>query len=262
MSTVWAIANLKGGVGKTSTAVSLAGWLSRLGRRVLLVDLDPQGSATSWLSPPGAEDVGSVFDLFQPAAGAPPTLAGLARPTACGGLHLVPADPVLATLDRHCGARPGMGLVLHQALAGRVGRYSHVILDCPPVLGILLVNALAAADRVIVPVQTEFLALRGLDRMLATLRMMHRHRIEAETLVVPTLFDRRTRASRHCLERLQGYAVRRWAGQIPVDTRLREAAELGRPLPWWRPASRAALAYRQLLAELEPALVMPERAAG
>lgn len=243
---VFAVANQKGGVGKTTTAVSLAGHLARRGTRVLLVDLDPHGSASVWfgLDPDTLE--ASAHDLFRSPPADP---AALVRRTRFPGLFLLPAASIMATLDRQLGTREGMGLVIARALAQLAGVADCAVLDCPPQLGILLVNALAAADRLLVPVQTDFLALKGLERLLHTLAMVTRaRRTPLPYLIVPTLYDRRTRAANDCLEVLRRtYADVVWSDAVPVDTRFREAAKAGAPLPHLAPASRGSLAYAALL---------------
>lgn len=249
--TVWAVANQKGGVGKTTTAVSLAGLLARRGASVLLVDMDPHGSMSSYFGQDPEAPEGSVYDLFTqtPSDAMTPRLIVA---TAVQNLSLLPACTAMATLDRQLGARQGKGLILKKALAGVSDRFDHILLDCPPMLGVLMVNALAACDRLIVPVQTEHLALKGLERMLRTVEMILRSRPNGLPChIVPTLYDRRTRASQDALHTLQeNHGDRLWNGEIPVDTRFREASRQGQPLTVLHPWSRGSQAYRQLLSDL------------
>ena len=243
---VWAIANQKGGVGKTTSTVSLAGILAQRGYRVLLLDIDPHGSLTSYFrySPDDLET--SIFTLFQNQAVNP---FSLVRPTRFEGIHLLPATMGLATLDRQLGAKSGMGLVINKALKVMSDKYDYALIDCPPMLGVLMVNAMAACDHLVIPTQTEFLALKGLERMLKTLTMITRSRsIRLPYTIVPTMFDRRTRASTETLRLLRTrYADDLWNSVIPVDTQFREASRMGVPLPMLMPQSRGVLAYTRLL---------------
>lgn len=251
---IWAVANQKGGVGKTTTTVSLAGLLARRGERVLLVDLDPHGSLTSYFRFDPESDVPGVYTLFQRRAqGEPLAPFDLLRPTGVDGIDLLCSSTAMATLDRQLGAREGMGLVIADALRGLEGRYARVLIDCPPMLGVLMVNALAACEQLLIPVQTEFLALKGLERMLRTVSMVGRSRSgELKHTIVPTMFDRRTRAAVDALRQLRGdYGERVWKGVIPIDTQFREASKSAYPLTTLRPGARGSRAYAQLLEWLE-----------
>lgn len=249
---VWAIANQKGGVGKTTTAVSLAGLLARRGERVLLVDLDPHGSLSSYFRFDPEGDVAGAYTLFQRRArSAPLAPCDLPRPSGVEGIDLLCASTAMATLDRQLGAREGMGLVLADALGELRGRYARVLIDCPPMLGVLMVNALAACEHLLIPVQTEFLALKGLERMSRTVAMVARTR-EFKHTIVPTLFDRRTRAALDALRQLrEDYGERVWKGVIPIDTQFREASQAAVPLTTLRPGARGSRAYAQLLEWLD-----------
>ncbi len=264
---IWAIANQKGGVGKTTTSVSLAGLLAQRGARVLLIDLDPHGSLTAYFGMEPEAPGASVYSLFQAAAeGRVLNPLRVIHPTAFEQISLMPAATALATLDRQLGRQDGMGLVLHRALATLDDQFDAVIIDCPPILGVTLVNALAAADFLLMPVQTEFLALKGLERMLKTLTMVQRSRkTRLDYLIVPTLFDQRTRASRDALQVLRDqYFDQVWAEVIPIDTLFREASRMGKPISWLAPDSRGSHAYAALLNRLpgllprhKPGLVVP-----
>ncbi|MDH7451485.1 ParA family protein [Luteimonas composti] len=222
---VWAIANQKGGVGKTTTTLCLARGLAQDGRRVLLVDLDPHASLTRAFSVPADPPPAGTHDLF---VGSGASLAALARRTDVPGLEMVAAQPALATLERRSSAQPGLGLALGRALHAVHASYDEVLLDCPPTLGLLMVNALAAADRLVVPTQTDPLALHGLADMLRTAAMVERSRRRPLTQhVLPTLYDRRTRSGVQSLEQLHAqYEGRVWPSAVPMDTRLRDAQAL------------------------------------
>ena len=238
---IWAIANQKGGVGKTTTAVTLGGWLARTEHRVLLVDLDPHGSMTSYfgLDPENLEL--GVYSLFQRAAAKQALEPKSAiHKTAFDRIDLLPASTALATLDRQLGSQGGMGLVIARALREVEDSYDQVLIDCPPMLGVLMVNALAACGHLVVPVQTEFLALKGLERMVNSLNMIQRSRkIALPYTIVPTMFDRRTRAAIEALKQLrERYPDQVWDKVIPVDTLFREASKAGVPLSLRSPGAR------------------------
>jgi chromosome partitioning protein len=250
---VWAVANQKGGVGKTTTAVTLGGLLAQRGRSTLLVDLDPHGSMTSYFGYDPDEVEDGIYLLFEGGGTAARDMpVPVLRQTRFDHLMLLPATTALATLDKQLGARDGMGLILARYLRQLGARFEHVLIDCPPVLGVLLVNALAACGHLVIPVQTEFLALKGLERMMHTLAMVLRARkIDIPYTIVPALFDRRTRASIDSLRQLQQtYPDHLWPGAIPVDTLFREASRMGIPLPQLAPQARGTLAYAGLLDHL------------
>lgn len=246
---VWTIANQKGGVGKTTTVAALAGLLAQDGKRVLMVDLDPQASLSQYfgLDPDGLSL--SVYHLF--AASEPVTaeqVRTIIQPTRFEHLHILPSMPLLATVEKLSAVGGGKGLVLKQAIDRVAVDYDYVLVDTPPTLGVLLVNALACADRLIIPVQTEYLALRGLERMMRTLTMIGKsQQREIPYVVVPTLFDRRTQASVTCLQLLRDqYAGRMSDSVVGVDTRFRDASRAGVP-PSLLAESRGVVAYRELL---------------
>jgi len=248
---VWAVANQKGGVGKTTTTVTMAGLLAQRGQQTLMIDLDPHGSLTTYFGHDPDNIETSVYSLFQNDGGENYEDA-LCLSTRVENLYLMPASTAMATLDRQLGAREGMGLILARAIQRLAGRFEHVFIDCPPVLGVLMVNALAASDRLLIPVQTEFLALKGLERMLRTLSMILRARKKPlRYTIVPTMFDRRTRASLESLKNLrERHPDEMWRSVIPVDTLFREASRQGVPLNLLNPHARGAIAYANLLDKL------------
>lgn len=247
---VWTIANQKGGVGKTTTTVTLGGLLVSWGLRTLLVDIDPHGSMTSYFryDPDTLEH--STYSLFRARMDKQNIEAkDLVRDTGTEGLQLLPASMALATLDRQTGRMEGMGLVLKQSLNELSDQFDYVLIDCPPMLGVLMVNALAACERLIMPVQTEFLALKGLERMLHTLKMILRSQeVALPYTIVPTFYDRRTRASIDSLNVLkEKYPDMLWDGVIPVDTQFRESSKAGIPPTVYSPNTHGVLAYGKLL---------------
>ncbi|MCB1801585.1 MAG: ParA family protein [Gammaproteobacteria bacterium] len=262
---VWAVANQKGGVGKTTTTVSLAGLLAAWGFRTLMIDIDPHGSLSSYFGHDPDSIEASSYSLFEAVAERRTMIAAdLVLPTPTEGLHLMPAAVALATLDRQSGRLDGLGLVLKRAVEQLKSSYDYILIDCPPVLGVLLINALAAADRLIIPVQTEFLAIKGLERMQHTLQMVTKARpAPLDIVIVPTFYDQRTRASCDSLEVLQrDFADHMWSGVIPIDTRFRDASRAGLPPAIYDPRARGVRAYAQLLEELVQHVADPAREAG
>ncbi|HEB77992.1 MAG TPA: ParA family protein [Methylothermaceae bacterium] len=250
---VWAVSNQKGGVGKTSTVANLGGLLAQRGSTVLLIDLDPHGSLTSYFGfNPETVETG-VYHLFRDAiARRRSDPLDLIRATDIRQLDLMPAVMALATVERQAGAIEGLGLVIQQALKQINQHYDYVLIDSPPMLGVLMVNALAACDRLLIPLMADFLSLRGLERMLKTLAMINRSRQQPlPYLIVPTLFDRRPRISRDTLRVLtERHGDHLWSGVIPMDTKVREASQAHRPLNRFAPHCRAAQAYDALLNDL------------
>jgi chromosome partitioning protein len=251
---VWAVANQKGGVGKTTTTVTLGGLLAAWGFRTLMIDIDPHGSLSSYFGydPDNIEQ--SSYDLFM-AAGEKRHLdpRTLVQETGTDGLDLIPAALALASLDRQSGRLEGLGLALKKAVQQFEGEYDYVLIDCPPILGILLINALAACQQLLIPVQTDFLAMKGLERMLNTLKMVNKARHEPlEYAIIPTYYDSRTRASKDTLSQMRrDYHQHLWHGYIPIDTKLRDASRAGIPPAIYDPRSRAVMAYTDLLETLQ-----------
>jgi chromosome partitioning protein len=243
---IYALANQKGGVGKTTTAVNLAACLAEAGEASLVVDLDPQANATSGLGE-RANGVSS-YDLLD---GAP--LDELARPTRFPNLDLVPARRDLAGAVVELARRQDGEFYLAQALASGTDRYRFVFLDCPPSLGPLTVNALAAADRVLVPVQAEYFALEGLTQLLESVELIRRRLNPALGLggVLLTMVDGRTRLAADVEAE-----VRRHFGElvftttVPRSVRLAEAPSHGLPAIAYDRRSAGADAYWKVAMEL------------
>ena len=247
---VWAVASQKGGVGKTTTVASLAGWLQKENLRVLVVDTDPHASLTSYLGIEESKSEQNLFDLY---AMKNLTRDGVLRcitPTAHQGLDLIAASMTLATIDRQLSGRQGVGRILSRSLQLISDCYDVVLIDCPPVLGALMVNALVASSTIIVPTQTEFLALKGLEGMVRTFTVMQRanQSVHFDYLILPTMYDRRTKASVQSLSYLQThYASHVWNESIPVDTYFRESSAKRLPLPLMDATRLGAVAYYNLL---------------
>jgi len=247
---IWSISNQKGGVGKTTSVVTLGGLLAAQGKRVLLVDLDPHGSLTSYFrQDPDSLDRSIYHLFFEQRYKDKHYIESVLKPTSLANVSLLPATTSLATLERQVSGQDGMGLVVARTLAQLWDDYDYALIDTPPILGVLLVNALAACQRLVVPTQTEHLAMKGLERMVHTLKMVMRSQNrQLPYLIVPTLFDRRTSASVMTLKEMRRtYVESLWDEAIPVDTRLRDASHEGVFPHQMDPDTRGVRAYRHLL---------------
>ncbi len=246
---VISVANQKGGVGKTTTSVALGGIASSLGYRVLLVDIDPHGSLSTYFRQDPDTQEFSSYTLFQERKEL--TSASVKRlicATDYPNLDLLPSSTALATLERQAIGQDGMGLVITRSLACIYDDYDFVFIDTPPLLGVLMINALAACQHLVIPVQTEFLALKGLERMVNTLKMMSRSRKKAlEYTILPLMYDRRTQASITSLRTIRNTSPAEvWPGHIPVDTKFRDASRAGVPPHLFDETARGVDAYKSL----------------
>ncbi len=246
MARIYALANQKGGVGKTTTAINLAACLAEAGQRALVIDLDPQANATSGL---GMRANGtSSYDLLD---GAP--LAELAKHTAFANLDLVPAKPDLAGAVVELAERDGGDRYLAQALASGASAYDFVFVDCPPAMGPLTVNALAAADRVLVPVQAEYYALEGLTQLTQSIELVRRRlnpRLGIGGLLL-TMVDTRTRLSQDVeAEVRRHFGPLVFRASVPRSVRLAEAPSHGLPGIAYDRRSAGAEAYWKVAMEL------------
>jgi len=243
---IWAIANQKGGVGKTTSTLALGRGLAALGNRVLLIDLDPHASLTRAFGVPLDPPPPGVLELFSTPPG---DIASLARSSHIPGLDYLCAQAALATLERRSANQPGLGLALQHALAQHGQHHDYILLDCAPTLGLLMINALAAADRLIIPTQTESLAQHGLEGMVRTGEMVERSRRRPLPIsILPTLFDRRTRTGNETLKQMQErHGHRVWEEAVPVDTRISTPATLTAPVQDEGYPGRGLSAYRRAL---------------
>ncbi len=244
-----ACANQKGGVGKTTTVVNLATYLALAGEQVLVIDVDPQGNATSGLGIDRRTAGTSVYDAVVEVA----DLSALVIPTGIAGVSLVPSSIALAGAEVELAPVEQRERRLARALRQAPVEFDYVLLDCPPSLGLLTVNALTAADSVLIPIQSEYYALEGLSQLIATIHLVRDHLNPALEIkgVVLTMYDARTNLSADVAAE-----VRRHLGDAVFDTivprsvRLSEAPSHGLPVELYRPDSRGAQAYRALAAEL------------
>ncbi|MDP3047622.1 MAG: ParA family protein [Chloroflexota bacterium] len=249
MARILAITNQKGGVGKTTTAINLAACLVERGKRVLLVDTDPQANASSGLGFDKAAIRRSVYDAL--INGMP--LDQVVLLTNRVGLDLAPAADALAGAEVELVSLNRREYRLEQALAPLRSRYDYVLLDCPPSLGLLTVNALVAADGVLVPIQCEYLALEGLSRLINTVRLVRdslnpRLRLAG---IVMTMFDPRTNLSTQVVQDVAKHFPKEiFKTIVPRSIRLSEAPSYGRTILEYDAGSRGAQAYRALAEEL------------
>jgi chromosome partitioning protein len=249
---VLAIANQKGGVGKTTTAINVGSALAAMGRRVLLIDIDPQANATSGLGVDGPPLEVTSYDVI--VGGRP--IAEARVPTMVHGLDLVPADLSLAGAEIEMVGLPRRERRLAYALEG-VDDVDYVLIDCPPSLGLLTVNAATASEALLVPIQCEFYALKGLGLLTHTLSLLRRElnpqlRIAG---IVMTLFDGRLALAHQVVEEVRArFSDLLLSPLIPRNVRLSEAPSHGLPVNLYDPTCRGAVAYGRLAANLDDRL--------
>jgi len=244
-----ACANQKGGVGKTTTVVNLATYLALAGQRLLVIDLDSQGNATSGFGVDRSTVERSIYDAVMDSA----ELADLTVPTPIDGVQLIPASVALASADVELAPVSQRERRLSRLLEPIRNDYDYLLLDCPPSLGLLTVNALTAADSVLIPIQCEYYALEGLTQLLATIDLVRDHLNPQLAIkgVLLTMFDARTNLSSDVANEVRrhlGSAV--YDTVIPRSVRLSEAPSFGQPIALYSADSRGAEAYRALADEL------------
>ncbi len=249
MVRVVAVANQKGGVGKTTTAINVAACLAQAGERVLLVDMDPQGNATSGLGVDHHRVESGMYGVLL--EGTP--LARACRQTPVPGLTLVPAGADLAAAEIQLAACQGREGLLRRALATEVDRYGLVLIDCPPSLGLLTVNALVAAEAVLIPIQCEYYALEGVSQLLSTVQRVRRgFNADLSILgVVLTMMDARTNLSWQVAEEVKrAFRGKVFRSAVPRNIRLSEAPSHGLPIGLYDGRSRGAEVYADVAKEV------------
>ncbi len=248
MGTVYAIANQKGGVGKTTTAVNLGACVAEAGYRTLLVDLDPQCNATVALGV-GKDAHPNVYDCLTDGSALDPAVVA----TSVENLYLVPSSPELAGANVELPRMPGSEQRLSESMRSMRGGYFLTLLDCPPSLGPLTVNALVAADKVIVPVQTEYFALEGLAGLLDTLGLIQRElnpRLSVAGMIL-TMHDARTRLAQDVEREVREHFPELvFETVIPRNVRIGEAPSHGVPITQHDPLCPGSVAYLKLAKEV------------
>ena len=249
MVRVTACTNQKGGVGKTTTVINLAAYLALSGTRTLVIDLDPQGNATSGLGIDRRRVDRSTYDALVDRA----PIAELIRGTSIDGLFLVPSSSALSGAEVELVGVAARERRLSASLAELDGRFDRVLIDCPPSLGLLTVNALTAADGVLIPIQTEYYALEGLSQLVNTIRRVREGlnpRLEIEGVLL-TMYDARTRLSAQVATEVRRHMNGTvYETVVPRSVRLSEAPSHGLPIALYDPGSRGATAYRELAGEV------------
>ncbi|MEX0837438.1 MAG: ParA family protein [Gemmatimonadota bacterium] len=250
MSRVIAIANQKGGVGKTTTAINLGASLAVAEKRTLVVDIDPQGNASSGLGITDRNSRPTVYDIL---IGNRSASEAIVRGVHFPGLDVIPSTRDLVGAEIELVSTPNRESILREALKGVRDEYDFVLVDCPPSLGLLTLNTLTAADSVLIPIQCEFYALEGLSQLLNTVRLVQRGlnpRLDIEGVLL-TMFDRRLNLSRQVAEEARDYfGDKVYESTIPRNVRLAEAPSFGQPIVEYDVLSTGSEAYLALAQEV------------
>lgn len=249
MGKIIAITNQKGGVGKTTSTVNLGASLAKLGKKILLVDIDPQGNATSGVGVNKGDIDECVYNVLVEDLDAQKVIV----PTMVEKLHIIPATIQLAGAEIELVSTISREVKLKRALTPLKSSYDYIIIDCPPSLGLLTLNALTASDSVLIPVQCEYYALEGLSQLLNTVRLVQKH-LNKELMiegVLLTMFDARTNLGVQVIEEVKMYFQDKvYDSIIPRNVRLGEAPSHGQPITVYDPKSKGAEVYLELAKEV------------
>jgi chromosome partitioning protein len=249
MPYLYALVNQKGGVGKTTTAVNISAFLAARGQRTLLVDVDPQANATSSLGFDKHQLKSSTYDVLVNTV----PLRQIVHLTKRVRLDLAPSSPQLAGAEIELVEMPDREKRLKHALADILPNYDYILIDCPPSLGLLTVNALTAAQGVLIPVQCEYLALEGLSQLMSTIQLARKNLNPGLVVrgLVMTMYDSRMRLAQQVVSEVQShFGAQVFSTLVPRSVRLGEAPSYGEPILSYAPASSGGVAYAQLADEL------------
>ena len=249
MSTIFATVNQKGGVGKTTTAVNIASYLATFGKKILLIDSDPQGNASSGLGVDRNEVSICMYDVIINGE----DIKNIIKPTSIAGLDIAPATPRLAGAEVELTELELRESKLKNAVMLVRENYDYIIIDCPPSLSLLTVNALTASDQVIIPIQCEYFALEGLSQLVKTIDLIRKSLNPDLRIcgILLTMYDSRTLLSEQVVdETRQHFGGKVFKTLIPRNIRLAEAPSFGQPIVFYDPSSTGAVAYENLSREI------------
>ena len=248
MGKIIAFANQKGGVGKTTTCINLAAYVAAMGKRVLVVDMDPQGNATSGLGIEKNEKLHTMYDVI----GGETSVDEVVKVTGVNGLNIIPSTVDLAGAEIELVQMDSRERIVKKILGDLRNNYDYICIDCPPSLGLLTVNALTASDAVVIPIQCEFFALEGLSQLMNTIKLVKKHlnqTLDVEGVILTMKDSRSNLVNEVSNEIKRFFGSKVFDSVIPRNVRLAEAPSHGEPILTYDPKSKGAIAYMELAQE-------------